>query len=153
MPHETQDGGFLLSDDSGLLDLDAVHAALNATSWASGMPREVLLLAIRNSVAFGAYHQAAGVARRQAGFARVVTDRSTFAYLTDMVVFEGYRGHGLGTRLMRHVLAHPDLQGLRRFSLLTPDAQAFYEPLGFSYLSNPRHYMERAAPDVYRTIG
>jgi ribosomal protein S18 acetylase RimI-like enzyme len=89
-------------------------------------------------------------AERQIGFARVVTDRATYAYLCDVYVLEDYQGRGLGTWMMRELMTHPNLQGLRRFGLVTRDAHGLYEKLGFTPLANPGGYMEIARPGLYR---
>jgi GNAT superfamily N-acetyltransferase len=105
----------------------------------------VLQKAIAGSLCFGAYHGS-----QQVGFARVVTDRATFAYLCDVYVLEAYRGQGIGRQLMEHVVAHPDLQGLRRFVLVTRDAHGLYARFGFTPLAKPQGFMEILRPDVYQ---
>jgi len=136
---------FLLSTDPARLDVDAIHAFLSSSYWAAGIPRAVVERAIAGSICFGLFH-----GPRQIGFARVITDRATFAYLADVYVLEEYRGHGLGTWLIEAVSAHPDLGGLRRFVLVTRDAHGLYEKFGFTPLAKPGNYMEKHWPDVYR---
>jgi len=144
---------YLISTDPGLLDVDAVHAFLTRSYWSEGIPRGVVARALANSMCFGLYHEEGTGPRVQAGLARVVTDRATYAYLCDVYVLEGHRGRGLGKRLMRAVLSHPDLQGLRRLGLFTRDAHGLYGAFGFSALSHPERAMERRNPDVYRVSG
>ena len=128
-----------ISDDPARLDVDAIHAFLSTSYWAPGIPKDVIERAIRGSLCWGLYYKG-----EQIGFARVVTDRATFAYLTDVVIADGERGQGLGMRLMEHIVTHPDLQGLRRFALLTADAMELYEKLGFRRGAGSLTYMERA---------
>ena len=137
-------GEYAISTDRARLDLDAVHRYVSTSYWAAGMPRAVLERAVENSLIFGIYH-----GPRQAGFARAITDRATYAYLSDVFVVEEYRGRGLSKWLMECVLAHPDLQGLRRFALFTRDAQALYERYGFGPPRGASTYMERRTPNVY----
>ena len=135
-----------VSDDLARLDRAAIHAFLAERSyWSKGIPRATLDRAIDHSLCFGLYRDA-----RQAGFARVVTDRATYAYLCDVYVDEAHRGAGLGTFLIECVVAHPALQGLRRFCLMTRDAHDLYSRYGFKALPDPARYMEVHAPDVYR---
>ena len=136
---------FTVSSDPAAVDLDAVHAFLSSSYWAADMPRELLARAIANSIPFSVLH-----GTRQVGFARVITDRATFAYLADVYVLEAYRGRGLARRLMDAVMAHPDLQGLRRFSLVTRDAAGLYRRYGFAPLATPARHLEIARPGMYR---
>jgi GNAT superfamily N-acetyltransferase len=130
------------------MDVDAVHAYLTRSYWAEGIPREVVAKSLERSLCFGLFDGS-----RQIGFARVVTDRSTFAYLCDVYVLEDYRGRGLGKRLMKAVCAHPDLQGLRRFVLVTRDAHGLYDQFGFTPLKDPSRYMEIARTGIYKDLG
>lgn len=145
MPDEARDGRYRISTDPTLLDLDAIHAFLSTAYWSPGVPRETVERSIRNSLAFGLYD-----GDRQAGFARVVTDRATFAYLADVFVLPPYQGRGLGTWLIETVLAHPDLQGVRRWLLATKDAHELYRTHGFTELRWPERFMEILDPKVYR---
>jgi GNAT superfamily N-acetyltransferase len=122
-----------------------VHAFLTRSYWAQGVPREVVLRSVRHSLCFGAYDGG-----RQVAFARVITDRATFAYLADVFVVESHRGRGIARRLMSVIRAHPDLQGLRRWSLATRDAHGLYRQFGFTPLASPGLWMELHDPDVYR---
>lgn len=127
-----------ITTDSSLIPVDAALALLRTTYWAREMPRETLERAMRHSLCFGMLEGTSLLA-----FARVVTDRATFAYLTDVVVDERQRGRGLGQLLMAHIVRHPDLQGLRRFTLLTADATSLYEKFGFAAGAGMLTYMER----------
>jgi GNAT superfamily N-acetyltransferase len=146
---EHRDGDLSVSTDPAKLDVDVIHEYLSRRSyWAQGIPREIIERSIENSLCFGVYD-----GDRQVGFARVVTDRATFAYLCDVFVLESHRGRGLSKWLVRCVVDHPDLQGLRRFSLMTRDAQELYRRFGFAGLERPERYMEIADRDVYRRAG
>ena len=142
--HDAHDD-YDVSDDPSRLDLDAIHASLTCSYWSPGIPRETVARAIAHSLCLGIHHRTQG----QVGFGRLVTDRATFAYLADVYVLEPHRGRGLSKRLMQAVLAHPDLQGLRRMLLATRDAHALYAQLGFTPLANPTRMMERHRPDAY----
>ena len=135
---------YSISCDPARIDLAVVHGFLSTSYWSEGLPLEVLQRAITASLCFGVYHGG-----KQVGFARVVTDRATFAYLCDVFVLDAYRGQGLGRWLMEAVAAHPDLQGLRRMVLVTRDAHGLYEKFGFRPLARPAGYMELHRPDVY----
>jgi len=131
-----------ISTDPARIDRPLVHEFLtNESYWARGIPRDVVDRCIENSLCFGLYREA-----EQVGFARVVTDRAAIAYLGDVFVVTGHRGRGLGKRLVETVMAHPDLQGLRRFMLGTEDAHSLYERFGFRSLANPERMMEIASP-------
>ncbi|TJW92561.1 GNAT family N-acetyltransferase, partial [Neisseria gonorrhoeae] len=133
--------------DARRLNLDVIHAFLAQESyWSQGVPRSVVERAIANSLCFGVYHGDV-----QVGFARVVTDRSTFALLADVFVLKGHRGKGLSKWLVRCVVEHEDLQGLRRFLLATSDAHGLYRQFGFDALGNPSRFMEVFRPDIYRS--
>lgn len=140
--------GYAISTDPARLDLAVIHRYLSEESyWAPGIPFEVVARSVENSLCFGLYEGTTGT---QIGFARVVTDRATFAYLADVFVLPAHRGRGLSKWLVGTVLAHPDLQGLRRFFLFTADAHGLYARYGFTPLKAPDRAMERANPDVYR---
>lgn len=143
-PREWTRNEFVVSTDRRRLDLDVVHGFLAQSYWAAGMPRITLQRAIENSLNFGVYH-----GERQVGFARAITDLATYAYLSDVFVIEPYRKRGLSKWLLECILAHPDLQGLRRFALFTRDAQGLYERYGFTAARSPSTYLERWAPNVY----
>jgi GNAT superfamily N-acetyltransferase len=136
-PIEFRRGEFVVSTDRRRISTDAALALLHTTFWASSMKREVLARAIANSVCFGLLERDSLV-----GFGRAVSDLATYAYWTDVVIAEGYRGRGLGRWLSECMLAHPDLQGLRRVTLLTRDAVEVYAGLGFTRGPGSLVYME-----------
>jgi len=141
-----QRGEFTISTDPARLDIDVIHRYLSEESfWAAGIARDILERAIAASLCFGVYDGG-----EQVGFARVVTDSATFAYLCDVFVLAPYRGRGLAKRLMEHVIAHPSLRGLRRFVLVTKDAHGLYEKFGFTPLADPSAYMHIHNPYVYQ---
>ena len=133
-----------IDTDRARLDMRVVHGFLSASHWARGIPMAVLQRAIRRSLPFGLYKDG-----RQVGFARVVTDHATFAYLADVFVLEADRGQDLGRWLIESILAHPALQGLRRWLLGTRDAQGFYRKLGFAEPPAPFGFLERLDAMVY----
>jgi GNAT superfamily N-acetyltransferase len=137
-------GTLCISTDPTRLDIEAIHAYLSRSYWAEGIPKDVVAKSVQSSICFGLYD-----GTRQIGLARVITDKATFAYLCDVYVLDEYRGHGLGKWLMEAVSAHPDLQSLRRFVLLTRDAHGLYEKFGFTPLKDPGRYMEIARPGIY----
>jgi N-acetylglutamate synthase-like GNAT family acetyltransferase len=147
-PYETRLGAFTISTDRARLDLDVVHGYLTRSYWAQGIPREVVARSLEGALCFGLYEGEPG-GGAQVGFARVITDRATYAYLADVFVLESHRGQGLGVWLMECVTAHTDLQGLRRWSLVTRDAHTLYRRFGFADLARPERYMEKVRPDVY----
>jgi len=130
-----------ISTDPSRFDLDVIRGYLARSYWAAGIPRETVERSIAGSLCFGAFD-----GDRQTGFARVVTDRATFAYLADVFVLEEFRGRGVATRLMQAIVAHPELQNLRRWLLVTRDAHPLYEKFGFRPLEKPERHMERVAP-------
>lgn len=138
-------GTYQISTDPARLDLDAIHTYLTASYWAEGISRELVARSLAGSLAFGLYD-----ADRQIGLARVITDRATFAYLCDVYVLEAYRGRQLGLWLMECVMAHPELQGLRRFMLATRDAHALYAKFGFTPPVKPGALLEIMKPGLYR---
>ena len=144
-PFAAARGEFEISDDPARIDLDVVHGFLGTSYWAAGIPRETVERALANSLNFGLYKSEA-----QIGLARFVTDRATFAYLADVFVLPGHRGHGLATWLVGTALTHPDLAGLRRMLLATRDKHALYARFGFAALAHPGRFMEIHDPDVYQ---
>ena len=129
--------GYEISTDPARLDLDVIHGYLRGAYWSPGVPRDVVERSIARSLCFGLYAPDGA----QAGFARVVTDGATFAWIADVFVLEPHRGRGLGVWLMETLLAHPDLQGLRRTVLATNDAHGLYERFGFEPLPTPERWM------------
>jgi N-acetylglutamate synthase-like GNAT family acetyltransferase len=150
LPYEQRRGEFLVSTDRARLDLDTVHRFLTGAYWSQGIPRETVARAIEHSLPFGLYRIAADGSARQVGFARVTTDFATFGYLADVFVDEAERGQGLGKWLMEVLFAHPQLQGFRRWMLVTRDAHGLYAQHGFTPLAAPERFMERVVPDIYR---
>jgi GNAT superfamily N-acetyltransferase len=142
---EWQGDNYLISTDRSRLDLEMIHRFLTQDSyWAKNRAIAQTKTAIENSICFGLYE-----AQRQVGFARVITDKATFAYLGDVFVLDEFRGRGLGKWLMETVVSHPELQGLRRWVLATRDAHGLYEQFGFSALKAPDRWMELADPNAY----
>jgi len=146
MHTEWKQNGFVISTDPARLDVTAIHDYLTRAYWSEQIPREVIERAVRHSLCFGLFEGAA-----QIGLARVVTDYATFAYLCDVYVLENHRDRGLGKWLIGCVMTHPQLQGLRRFNLVTRDAHGLYAPHGFQSLAKPENHMERHKPDIYKT--
>jgi len=144
---EYRNGEFTVSTDQKRIDRDIVHGFLTECYWAKGIPREIVVRSIENSLCFGLY--AAG---KQVGFARVISDYATYAYVGDVFVLESFRGRGLGKWLVECIMQHPRLQGLRRWSLVTRDAHGLYSQFGFESLKKPQNYMEVHRPDVYHRI-
>lgn len=146
MHHEWHRDAFTVSTDPARIDLEVIHGFLATSYWATGIPVDVVQRSLEHSLNFGLHHE-----RAQIGFARIVSDRATVAYVGDVFVLEPWRGRGLSTWLMTCVVEHPELQGLRRWFLLTRDAQALYEKVGFTALRSPERWMERWTPNAYRT--
>jgi GNAT superfamily N-acetyltransferase len=141
---EYQRGEFLVSTDRKRIDLAVVHTFLTNCYWCKGISKEIVTRSIRHSLCFGIYKGSA-----QIGFARVISDFATIAYLGDVFVLEPYRRRGLSRWLMECIVQHPALQGLRRWILLTRDAHGLYAKFGFTPLKAPERYMERHDPSIY----
>ena len=140
---EVRRGDLILSTDRSRIDIDAVFVMLRASHWGGAVTRDILDRSVENSVCVGVYRGG-----EQLAFARAVTDLATYAYLTDVIVAPNVRGSGLGSWMVETFLTHPDLQGLRRITLLTRDAQRLYEKFGFSTKMPASTYMEiRPGPD------
>lgn len=136
---------FIITTDKSKLDRELIHRFLREESyWAQNIPRDLVDLAIDNSLTFAAFD-----GERQIGFARVVTDYAVFAYVGDVFVLPGYRGRGASKQLMHAVRTHPSLQRLRRWHLLTRDAHGLYKQFGFRELESPARHMEIAVKDAY----
>jgi GNAT superfamily N-acetyltransferase len=164
---EHKRGEFMISTDPARLDLDVIHEFLTNCYWAKGIPRDVVARSIEHSLCFGIYdgsRQEASPSRierekdgatpakqgfQQVGFARVISDFATIAYLGDVFVLESHRGLGLGKWMMECIMQHPALQGLRRWMLLTRDAHGLYSQFGFTPLKTPDRYMELPNAGVY----
>jgi GNAT superfamily N-acetyltransferase len=141
---EWHEGEYTLTTDRARVDLAVVHGTLTQSYWAKGIPLDVVRRSIEHSLNFSLLHGGG-----QVGFARVITDYATFAYVGDVFVLEPHRGRGLSKWMMHEIVGHPELQGLRRWSLLTRDAHGLYEQVGFTALAAPERWMERWAPNVY----
>jgi GNAT superfamily N-acetyltransferase len=145
-PYEISEGGLLISDDKARLDHSLIHAFLSGLSyWAKAVPVEVVERSIEHSLCFGMYK-----AGQQIGFARAVTDFTTFAWLADVFIVEEEQAHGYGKKLVAAIMAHPGLQGLRRFMLGTRDAHKLYERYGFAPLKYPERFMEIQMENSYK---
>jgi GNAT superfamily N-acetyltransferase len=151
---EASQPGFTISTDPLRLEVSTIHRFLSTEAyWCLGIPLEVVEKAIAHSLCFGVYtvvpNQNDG-ANRQVGFARIITDFATYAYLCDVFILSEYRGRGLGKWLVGCIRGHPHLQGLRRWSLATRDAHSLYAQFGFQPVTNPERLMIIADPDVYK---
>jgi GNAT superfamily N-acetyltransferase len=139
---------FLVSTDPGRLDLNVIHGFLTNSYWSKGISREIVARSIEHSLCFGVYDGNGA----QVGFARVISDFATYAYVADVFVVESCRGCGLGKLLMESIRMHPELQGLRRWNLTTRDAHTLYAKFGFTPLNFPERYMEILRLNMYETI-
>jgi GNAT superfamily N-acetyltransferase len=144
MHQEATRGDYAISTDPARLDFSVIHRFLSTCYWAEGIPMDVVRRSVAGSLNFGVYHRGA-----QIGFARVVTDRATFAWLGDVFILDEHRGRGVATWLIEMIIAHPELQGLRRFLLATRDAEKLYEKVGFKPLANPDRFREIHSPGLY----
>jgi GNAT superfamily N-acetyltransferase len=139
---------YTISDDPARLDVQAIHAYLRGAYWSEQIPLQIVERAIAGSLCIGVYDFAGA----QVGFARFITDCATFCYVCDVYVLEQHRGKGLAKAMMAMAVAHPKLQGLRRWNLVTRDAHALYAPFGFTPLANAERYMERLTPGIYKRL-
>jgi GNAT superfamily N-acetyltransferase len=142
---ETGEGTIVVTTDRSRLDLDVIHGFLTTSYWAKGIPRETVARSMEHSLCFGAFDEG-----RQVGFARVVSDRTTFAYICDVFALESHRGNGVGKSLMAAIMSHPELQGLRRWTLFTRDAHGLYRQFGFGAAGHPERLMEVVDREPYR---
>jgi GNAT superfamily N-acetyltransferase len=149
-----QRGEFTISTDKSRLDIEVIHRFLDTSYWAAGRSPETIRKSIEHSMPFGVYK-----GDQQVGFARVITDYATFAWLADVFILDAFQGQGLGRWLMEVIIAHPDLQGFRRWVLATKDAHGLYRGFGFTELKRPERWMERhdsnteERPDYWRDAG
>ncbi|MGB7923214.1 MAG: GNAT family N-acetyltransferase [Pyrinomonadaceae bacterium] len=144
MAQEWRRGEYLISTDQARLDIAAIHDYLsNSSYWAVGRSLETVRRSIEHSLAFGLYRDS-----RLVGFARVITDYATFAWLADVFVLDQFRGQGLGKWLVDVIIEHPELQGFRRWVLATKDAHELYRRVGFIELARPERWMERPDPNM-----
>ena len=141
-----RDESYVISTDRRRLDLATIHGFLSRIYWAEGVPLEVVKISIERSLPFGVYE-----GEKQVGFARVITDYATFAYLADVFILDEHRGKGLSKWLMATIVRHPSLQRLRRFVLVTRDAQELYRKFGFTEVTERPTYMQRWQPDIYKS--
>ena len=137
--------GFIISTEKEKLDINLIHSFLNRTYCAEGISKETIRRSIEGSLCFGVFEN-----DKQVGFARMITDKATFAYLEDVFIIEEYRGRGLSKWLMEVIMSHPDLQGLRRMILVTKDAHGLYRQFGFTPIINVDRWMHILDPDVYK---
>lgn len=136
MHYTVTKNNYLISTDKDKIDITYVHAFLTQSYWSPGVQKDVVKKAMKGSLCFGVYKN-----EEQIGYARMVTDKTTFAYMADVFIDENYRGKGLGKWLIEMILAHPELQGLRRILLATKDAHKLYEQCGFTSINDPERYM------------
>ena len=141
MEYTITENNFTISTDKNKIDIDYVHEFLSNSYWSPGVPMETVKRAMQNSLCFGVYDNG-----RQVGYARMITDTATFAYLADVFIDENYRGKGLGKWLVKVILAHPDMQGLRRIILATRDAHSLYAQFGFIPFTTPERWMAFSPP-------
>ncbi len=144
MFHEQRDGDILITTDPARLDLDGIHGFLSQSYWAAGIRREIVERSIRHSMCFGAFD-----GERQVGFARVISDRATYAYVADVFVLPSHRGRGIGKRLIRCITTHPELQQLKLWTLFTRDAHGLYRQCGFREPRYPDRLMEKREEQPY----
>jgi len=136
---------FYISTDKAKMDIDMIHQYLSVDSyWAKGIPREKVEKSIANSFCFGVFQK-----EKQIGFAKVITDFTTIAYLADVFILEEFRGLGLSKLLMESIMNHPELQGLRRWILLTVDAHELYKKFGWNSIKDPSRWMEIHTKNPY----
>jgi N-acetylglutamate synthase-like GNAT family acetyltransferase len=136
--------GIVITTDATRMDLDWIHRTLSSSYWAQGIPRETVARSVEHSLSFALFENG-----QQAGFARVISDRATYAYIADVIIDHRLRGRGLGKALVAAMLAHPHLQNLRRLSLVTRDAHGLYAQFGFTQPASPEMYMEVVRPGLY----
>ncbi len=138
--------GFIISTDMEKFDIEFIHSFLTRSYWAAGISTEIVKRSMDGSICFGVFEN-----DKQIGFARVITDKATFAYLADVFIIEKFQGRGLSKLLMEFIMSHPDLQGLRRIMLATRDAHGLYKKFGFTPLTNAERWMQIHRPDIYKS--
>jgi GNAT superfamily N-acetyltransferase len=141
-------GEYRISTDKNKMDIDFIHSFLSRSYWAEGITKEVVSRSITGSLCFGVFSM-----EKQIGFARLITDEATFAYLADVFIDDDHRGKGLSKWLMGVIISHPGLLGLRRILLATRDAHGLYAQFGFTPLNNPERWMHIHNPDLYKNAG
>ncbi|OBT12118.1 GNAT family acetyltransferase [Vibrio sp. UCD-FRSSP16_10] len=140
--------GFKISTNPNELDFEFIYQFISESYWAKGIPKQTLHKALSNSLCFAVFNDRG----EQVGFARLITDKATFAYLADVFIIESYQGLGLSKWLVQTIIEHPDLQGLRRMLLATKDAHSLYAQFGFKGVENPEMLMQIWQPNVYNPI-
>ena len=138
---------FYISTENEKMDIDLIHSFLTRSYWAEGISKEIIGRSVEGALCFGVFEN-----EKQVGFARMITDRATFAYLADVFIIEEYRGRGLSKWLMEVIMSHPDLQRLRRMMLATRDAHELYKKFGFTPLNNVDRWMHIHQPEIYKLI-
>lgn len=138
---------YIINSDKEKLQIDIIHGLLRNTYWCKDIPKSLVQKAMDHSLCYGIYHK-----NTQVGFARVITDEATFAYLCDVIIDENHRGNGLSKKLMEFIMRDSRLQGLRRFCLGTKDAHGLYEKFGFKAPANPKTWMEIKDNDIYTKV-
>lgn len=138
--------GYRIRSNKSDMNIESIHEFITKSYWAKGIPIDILKRAISNSLCFGVFSKE----EEQVGFARMITDSATYAYLADVYILEDHRGKGLSKWLMQEIMSHSDLQGLRRMTLATADAHGLYEQYGFTELAKPEVFMENWNPEVYK---
>jgi len=136
---------YWITTDKEKFDMDIIHSFLTNSYWAEGISKEIIQRSIDGSLCFGVFEN-----NKQIGFARMITDQATFAYLADVFILKEYRGRGLSKWLMEVIMSHPGLQGLRRMMLATRDAHELYKKFGFIPLTNADRWMQIHDPDIYK---
>ncbi|NQY86798.1 MAG: GNAT family N-acetyltransferase [Colwellia sp.] len=140
---------YRITDNKEEMDIDAIHHYLSRSYWAKDVPKSVVIKAIENSLCFAVLAVDTNNKEKQVGFARLITDSATFAYLADVYILAEHRGKGLSKQMMKKIIAHPQLQGLRRIMLATKDAHGLYEQFGFTALTDQKMFMQLWTPDIY----
>ena len=138
------DNNYSISDEKSLLQIEVIHNYLKDAYWCEGIPKVIIERSIEGSICFGIYQN-----NNQIGFARVISDKATFAYLADVFILEQHRRQGLSKRFMKFILAHPDLQEIRGWMLGTKDAHGLYEQFGFTELPEPKRFMRKGIKSNY----
>ena len=146
-PIDYHKGRLLVSTDKTMLDLDVIHDYLSRSYWSANVPREIVARSLEHAICFGVYD-----GQTQVGFARVISDYATFAYLSDMFILEAHQRQGLGKWLLACIIAHPDLHGLRRWMLVTSDAQGLYERYGFRTVEDGSNIMHILRLNIYGDV-
>lgn len=141
---------YSITTDKDKMSIDAIHEYLSRSYWAENVPKNVIAKAVENSLCFAVIAHDEEGNESQVGFARLITDMATFAYLADVYVLEEHRGNGLSKMMMEQIVKHPQLQGLRRIMLATRDAHGLYEKYGFTPLTDQTMFMQLWTPNVYR---